>query len=146
MSAQNRSGVLSNHPVNQWALRFLGKSSQDLHPQEFAVLFLASWNDPEGEFSEDVLYRLADREGFSDLPLRLNPLEVLSDSRLPLWFPEEDEEGRDLSRDARALRFLNELQEFLNVRDPKSLQEARESAQSAVLSLAVQHSTSEFMR
>ena len=145
MPEQRRLGSLPFHPVNQWAWGFLRQAGlRELEPRSLAVLALADLNDPEGLDSEESLRRLADREGFLLPPLNLNPLEVFAEvPALPLWFqPESPEE----SQQPLAPRFLDELQQYLNRADPKSWQEARESAQLALLSLAAQHSTSESVR
>lgn len=149
MPEQNRLGALPFHPVNRWAWNFLRQAGfRELEPQELAVLALAVQDDPEGLDAEQSLYRVGDLEGFSDLPLRFDPSEVAGDlPRLPLWFPlEHPDSGRPLKAHELHLRFLNSLAEFLDQRDPKSWQEARRSAQLALLSLAAQHSTSEHLR
>lgn len=148
MPEPNRLGALPFHPVNRWAWNFLRQSGfLELEPRQLAVLALAVRDDPEGLDAEQSLYRVGDLEGFSDLPLRFDPSEVAGDlPGLPLWFPREHpESGREQKFPEAALRFLNALAEYLDWQ-PKSWQEARRSAQSALLSLASDHSTSEYLR
>lgn len=148
MAEQTHMGVLPHHPLNQWAWAFLRKLGlKSLGPKQFAVLHLADLNDPEGLDSDDLLDRLAKREGFLDPPLRLEPLEALGDlSELPFWFPEEDEEGNEWDLQRQRLEFLNQLQEYVDQADPKTWQEARASVQLGLLSLMQEHSTSEGIR